>query len=114
MSQYIRSQVRSGALGALRRGALGAVDYLNPDPSFAAHWVSGGDCVGNKSGTKVDPDACEGEYSDWYKAQQAVVTAKAAGIAPPTRYVRSTLPSWAMPAAVAGGALLLVLVLKKK
>ena len=107
MSQYIRSQIRKGALGADEE----VVDYLRPDRSF--QWQNGGLCMDVRNGAKVDPDACEGNYRDWYKAQQAATAAKAAGLPPPGPTVTSKHPAWLLPAAVVGIGLLGFLVLKK-
>lgn len=102
MSQYIRSQI-------IKSGALGSVDYINPDRPF--QWQTGGGCMDIRNGAKVDTDACEGNYPDWYKAQQAAKAAKAAGLPPPRP--GSSMPKWVIPAAIGGGALVLLLVMKK-
>jgi hypothetical protein len=81
------------------------VDYLNPSRPF--QWQTGGLCLDVRSGAKVDPDACEGEYPAWYQAQKA---AKPAGLPMPSR---SSQPAWMLPVMIGGAALLLVLMLKK-
>lgn len=107
MSQYIQSQIRKGALGADEE----VVDYLHPDRPF--QWQNGGLCMDVRNGSKVDSDACEGSYKGWYKAQQAAIAAKAAGLPPPRPTATSKQPAWLLPAAVVGIGLLGFLVLKK-
>lgn len=106
MSQYIRSQIRKGALGA-----DDVVDYLNPDRAF--QWQPGGLCMDVRNGAKVDSDACEGNYQDWYKAQEAAKAAKAAGLPPPRPVAYSKQPAWMLPAVIGGIGLLGILLLKK-
>jgi hypothetical protein len=85
-----------------------AVDYLNPSRPF--QWQTGGTCMDVRNGAKVDPDACEGNYPDWYKAQQAAKRAKAAGLPPPTA---SSTPKWVVPVAVVSVGLLALIMLRK-